>query len=75
MTVGMTLFSHIAKLVKPGGEPSNDVEQSVSQALLDLEANSDLSSALRGLYFVGAEEVVIRDDKVWAFFVDFFKRF
>jgi len=60
----MTLFSHTAKLLKPGGEPSNDVEQSVSQALLDLEANSDLSSALRGLYFVGAEECVIRDDKV-----------
>ena len=60
----MTLFSHTAKLLKPGGEASNDVEQSVSQALLDLEANSDLSSALRGLYFVGAEEVVIRDDKV-----------
>ena len=60
----MTLFSHIAKLLKPGNEPANDVEQSVSQALLDLEANSDLSSALRGLYFVGAEEVVIRDDKV-----------
>ena len=58
------MFSHIAKLLKPGNEPANDVEQSVSQALLDLEANSDLSSALRGLYFVGAEEVVIRDDKV-----------
>ena len=58
------MFSHTAKLLKPGGEPSNDVEQSVSQALLDLEANSDLSSALRGLYFVGAEECVIRDDKV-----------
>ena len=70
----MTLFSHTAKLLKPGGEPSNDVEQSVSQALLDLEANSDLSSALRGLYFVGAEECVIRDDKVplFLFFNTFF---
>ena len=65
------MFSHTAKLLKPGGEPSNDVEQSVSQALLDLEANSDLSSALRGLYFVGAEECVIRDDKVPLFL--FFK--
>ena len=60
----MALYSHSSKLVKPGNEAPTDVETAVSQALLDLEANSDLSSALRGLYFVGAEEVVIRDDKV-----------
>ena len=60
----MALFSHMAKLMKPSGEAANDTESSVSQALLDLEANSDLSAALRGLYFVGAEEIVVRDDKV-----------
>ena len=63
----MTLFSQTSKLVKPGSESVNDTETAVSQALLDLEANSELSSALCGLYFVGAEEVVIRDDKVCRF--------
>jgi len=60
----MTLFSHSSKLLKPNNETPSEVEVTVSQALLDLEANSDLSSALRGLYFVGAEEIAIRDDKV-----------
>eukprot|EP00116_Pleurobrachia_bachei_P010697 sb/3470959/ len=60
----MTLFSQTSKLLKAEGEKPNAVESAVSQALLDLEANSDLANALRGLYFVGAEEVVIRDDKV-----------
>ena len=60
----MTLFSQTSKLLKAEGEKPNSVESAVSQALLDLEANSDLANALRGLYFVGAEEVIIRDDKV-----------
>ena len=60
----MPLYSQSSKLVKQNNDSPTDIEVSVSQALLDLEANSDLGAALRGLYFVAAEEIVIRDDKV-----------
>ena len=62
--MALPLFSTTSKLLKAPNESASDVESEVSKALLDLEANTDLSSALRGLYFVGAEEIVIRDDKV-----------
>ena len=62
--MALPLFSATSKLLKAPNESASDIESEVSKALLDLEANTDLSSALRGLYFVGAEEIVIRDDKV-----------
>lgn len=46
------------KIAKPAGVPADEIEQTVAQALFDLENNvSELKKELRPLQFSAAKEV------------------
>jgi len=53
-----------AKIIKSGGAEPDQFEVSVSQALLELEMNSDLKSQLRELYITKAKEIETNNKKV-----------
>jgi len=53
-------FSTRAKIVKANNQQPDEFEKSISQALLDLEVNSDLKSHLRELHITAAKEIEVQ---------------
>lgn len=45
------------KIVKPEGKVPDELEKQVSNAIADLESNSDIRAQLRELYIVGAKVI------------------
>ncbi|XP_019755174.1 40S ribosomal protein S7 [Dendroctonus ponderosae] len=52
-----------SKIIKPGGAEPDAFENQVSQALLELELNSDLKSQLRELHITKAREIELNQKK------------
>ena len=61
------MFASGAKILKPGGAEPDVFETSISQALLELEMNSDLKAQLRELYITKAKEIELNGKKVSLF--------
>lgn len=53
-----------SKIIKPGGAEPDDFEKSIAQALVELEANSDLKPYLRDLHITRAREIEFGNKKV-----------
>lgn len=52
------------KIIKAGAAEPDSFETSISQALVELETNSDLKAQLRELYITKAKEIELHNKKV-----------
>lgn len=52
------------KIIKPGGSEPDEFEKTVSNALLELELNSELKAQLRDLHITRARELECGTKKV-----------
>lgn len=52
------------KIIKAGGTEADPFETSISQALVELETNSDLKAQLRELFITKAKEIELHNKKV-----------
>lgn len=53
-----------SKIIKAGGAEPDEFEKTVSQAILELELNSELKPQLRDLYITRARELEFATKKV-----------
>jgi len=53
-----------SKILKSGGAEADTFEQSIAQALLELEQNSELKAQLRELHITKAKEIDLNNKKV-----------
>ncbi|XP_048505766.1 40S ribosomal protein S7 isoform X1 [Athalia rosae] len=58
-----SMFTASAKIMKSGGAEPDQFETNISQALFELEMNSDLKSQLRELYITKAREIETNNKK------------
>lgn len=59
-----------SKIIKSGGSEPDEFEKTVSQALLELELNSELKPQLRDLHITRARELEFATKKVSKFRVN-----
>lgn len=57
-----------SKIIKSGGAEPDEFEKTISQALLELELNSELKPQLRDLHITRARELEFATKKVRAIF-------
>ena len=65
----MSNFTGLAKIQKINNEEPDEFEKSISQALLDLEMNSDMKAHLRELHIKAAKEVDVGGKRAIVIFV------
>jgi len=65
----MSNFTGLAKIQKINNEDPDEFEKSISQALLDLEMNSDMKAHLRELHIKAAKEVDVGGKRAIVIFV------
>ncbi|KAL7728087.1 hypothetical protein ACLKA6_002234 [Drosophila palustris] len=58
-----------SKIIKPGGTDPDEFEKSIAQALVELEANSDLKPYLRDLHITRAREIEFGSKKAVIIYV------